>query len=148
MPGTTEVGRRSVGIHGDADRLGPILGADTGRHTKPFVGVDADRERGTILVGIHLTLRSELELVGALVGERQTNPSAGFPDHEVDHFRRDELRPADQIALILAIFVIGDDYELTRSDVGNRLVDRSELHNPQCSNEKSVREFSAEASLR
>ena len=51
------------------------------------------------------------ELVHALAGERETDHPLRL-QHEVDQRGRHELRSADQIALVLAILVIGDDDEL------------------------------------
>ena len=108
VAGPPKIGRHGFRIDGDADRLGAILRADTGGHSETLVGVDADRERGSILVGVYFALLRELELIGPLARKRQANPPAGLADHEVDHLGRDQLRRANQIAFVLAIFIVGE----------------------------------------
>ena len=44
------------------------------------------------------------------------------------HLGGDELRGADEIAFVLAILVVGDDDELARANVGDRLFDGAEWH--------------------
>ena len=118
VSGTTEISRYSLGIDCDANGFGAILGAHTSGNAKALVCIDANGESGAVLVGVDFALLSELELVGAFSRERKTNPPACFADHEVDHLRRDQLRRADEIALVLAILIVSDDYELARFDVG------------------------------
>gem|GEM_PF-2445149 len=69
-------------------------------------------------------------MIGALTGEREAYPSARFTDHEVDKLGRDELRRTDEVAFVLAILVVRDNDKLAGLDVGNGLLDCSELHNP------------------
>src|SRR5258706_6349394 len=128
MTRATQSGGNRFGIDGNPDRLCAILGAHSGRDAESLIGVDADGKGGTIFLGVDFTLLSELQLVGALSRERETYPSARFADHEIDHLGRDQLRRANQIAFVLAILIVGDDYQLTGLDVGYCLVDSSELH--------------------
>jgi hypothetical protein len=125
---TTEIRGDSFGIDGNADRLGPILRAHTGRDAEALIGINADGEGGTIFLGIDFTLLSELQLVGALSREREAYPSTGFADHEVDHLRRDQLCRANQVALVLAILIVCDDDQFTGLDIGYCLFDSSKLH--------------------
>src|SRR3954469_14601177 len=106
MTWATEVRRCRARIDSNANGLGAILRANAGSYSKAFVSIDADCESGPILFCIDVALRSEVELVGAFVGQRKTDPTARLSDHEVDHLRRDELCRADQIAFVLAILVI------------------------------------------
>src|SRR5207249_4240603 len=117
-----EVGRRGLRIDGDANRLRPIAGADAGRHAEPWRGVDAHRVRRPIFVRVRLGHRGEVELLDALAGEGEADHTAGVLDHEVDHLGRDQLRRADQVALVLTIFVVGDDDQFAGSDIVDGLV--------------------------
>ena len=128
MAWASQVRRNCIGIDGDADRSGAVLGTDASRDAETLVGIDADGERRPVFVGVHFALRSQLELVSTLAGKGETNPAAGFADHEVDHLRRDELGGANKVALVLAILVVGDDDQLARFYVGDCLVDGSKLH--------------------
>ena len=123
-----QIGGNSFGIDGNPDRLCAILGAHSRRDAESLIGINADGESGTIFLGVDFTLLSELQLVGALSRERETYPPARFADHEVDHLGGDQLRRANQVALILAILIVRDDDQLTGLDVGNSLLDSSELH--------------------
>jgi hypothetical protein len=125
---TAEVRWDRLGIDCDPDRLRAVLGAYSGRNAEALIGINADSEGGSIFVGVDFTLLSELQLVGALSSQRETYPSARFADHEVDHFGRDQLRRANEIALVLAIFIVCDDDQLAGLDIGYCLFDSSELH--------------------
>ena len=131
MSGTAQISRHRVLVDGDLNRLGAVLCADAGGDAEFRCGIDADGKRGALLFRVLFSLLRQAELVGALAGERETDPSARLTDHEVDHLRRDELRGADEIALVLAILVVGDDDKLAGLDVGNCLLDRSKTHMSQ-----------------
>jgi hypothetical protein len=118
VSGAAKVGWYGLGINSDANRLGAVLSADSGSDAEALVSIDADGERSSVFVGVVFGLLSELELVGAFAGERETDPSARLPDHEVDQLGRDELRRANQIAFVLAILIVGYDYHLAGLDVG------------------------------
>src|SRR5450756_80642 len=125
---TAQIARNGVGIDSDPDGFGAILCAHSRGDTKALVRIDADGESRAVLVGIDFALLSELELVGTFPRKRETNPPARLTDHEVDHFRPDQLRRADEIAFVLAILIVGDDDQLASLDVGYRLLDCSEIH--------------------
>ncbi len=137
VAGPTEIGRNSLGIDRDTNGLGAILSAHPRRYTKALIRIDTDRECSTVLVGIDLALLSELEMIGAFSRKRETNPPARLTDHEVDHLGRDELRRANEIAFVLAILVVGDDYQLAGLDVGYCLFDSSELHDSSSARAKN-----------
>jgi len=118
VAGPTEIGRNSLGIDRDTNGFGAILSAHPSGYPEVLVRIDADRECSTVLVSVDLALLSELELIGAFPRKRETNPPTRLADHEVDHLGRDELRRADEIAFVLAILIVGDDYQLAGLDVG------------------------------
>jgi len=125
---SAQVSRNRLRINGDTDCLGSVLCAHSGGDAKALVGIDADSERGAVFVGILFGLLSQLELVGALSGQREADPSTRLADHEVDHLGRDKLRRANEIAFVLAILIIRNDDQLARLDVGDGLLDCSESH--------------------
>ena len=53
--------------------------------------------------------RLEPELVGALLGQREADQAAAVAGHEVDRVGRRHLRRDDEVALILAVFVVDED---------------------------------------
>jgi len=124
----SEICWNSRSVHGDSDRLRPILCADSRRHSKTRSRIDAHRKSGALLFSILLALLRKLKLVGALAGQGEADPSAGLLDHEVYELRRYELGGTNQITFVLAVFVIRDDDELAGLDVGDCLLDSSELH--------------------
>jgi len=123
-----QVGRHRLRVHGDLNGSGAVLRTHTCSDAETLVGIDGHRERGPKLLGVGLALLRKIKLVGPLACEREADPAARLTDHEVDELGRDELRGADQIAFVLAILVVRDDDELARLDVGNRLLDCSEIH--------------------
>src|SRR5450756_46272 len=125
---TAQIGGNRLGIDSDTDCFGAILRAHSRGNAKALVRIDADGESGAVLVGVGFALLSEIELVGTFPRKRETNPPACLTDHEVDHFRRDQLRRTDEIAFVLAILIVGDDDQLASLDVGYCLLDCSELH--------------------
>src|SRR5262249_11154877 len=115
-------------IHRDANRPGAILGADPRRHAEARRRVDRGRVRGVVLVDPVLGHERQTERVDAIARQGKADHPARLLDHEVDHFGRDQLRRANEIAFVLAIFVVGDDDELAVPDRLDRLLYRSESH--------------------
>ena len=69
----------------------------------------------------------QTELLGALVRDRHTNQTAPVRRHEIDRFRRHFLRRHHQVALVLAIGVVGHDHNAPLGDVAHHIVNRVEL---------------------
>src|SRR5262249_5244144 len=69
-----------------------------------------------------------MEIVAAFFGERQTDQAAGVARHEVDDFRRDLLRRANNIAFVLAILVVNDDDHAAVANVRYGLVNSRKSH--------------------
>jgi hypothetical protein len=57
-------------------------------------------------------LHWDAQLVQALAGHRHADQAAGVRGHEVDRVGRGELSGDDEVAFVLAPFVVGDDNEL------------------------------------
>ena len=66
----------------------------------------------------------KLELVAAVFGQRQTDQAAAVDRHEIDDLRRHLLGRTDEIALILAVFVIDDDDHPAVANILDGLFDR------------------------
>ena len=54
-------------------------------------------------------LRAQMKFVATFLGQRQTNEAAGMARHEVDGLRRNFLGRANDVAFVLAVFIIDDD---------------------------------------
>ena len=123
---TAQIGRDRGGIDGHVNGGGAIGGRDAGGDAEPPLGIDADGERGGQLLGVPLGHLRQAELVAALTGERQTDQPPPVQGHEIDHLGRGQLRGTDEIALVLAILVVGHDDDLAVSQVVDGLLDGAE----------------------
>ena len=78
------------------------------------------------LLGVPLGHLRQAELVAALAGERQADQAAAVQRHEVDHLGRGQLGRADEVALVLAVLVVGHDDDLAVAQVVDGLLDGAE----------------------
>ena len=124
--------RRSDGhrgrIDGHVDRGGAVARRDAGADAEAPLGINAHREGGGLLFGVPVGHLRQAELIAPLAGERKADQPAPMQGHEVDGLGRDELRRANQVALVLAVLVIGDDDQLAVLEIVNRLLDGPENH--------------------
>jgi hypothetical protein len=64
----------------------------------------------------------ELQLVATLFGKRQTDQPAAMDRHEADDLGRYELGRANEVTLVLAVFVIDNNDHPAVPDLFNCLV--------------------------
>ena len=69
-----------------------------------------------------------MQLVATFFGQRQTDQAAGMTGHEVDDLWSDFLGRADEIAFVLAVFVVNDDDHAAVADVGDGFVNSRNRH--------------------
>ena len=119
VTGTTEILWPRLRIDSDENGRGAISSGDSGRDAA--TGVDGNGEGCAEIRGVVCDLRGQVELVTTFFGERQADQTTGMPGHEVDDLGSDLLGGADQIAFVLAIFVVNDDDHAAVADVGNGL---------------------------
>ena len=105
---------------------GPVAGGDPRRDAEAALGVDAHRERGGQLFAVPVGHLGQAELVAPLAGEREADETPPVQRHEVDRLGRDQLRRADEVALVLAVLVVGHDDDLAVAQVLNSLLDGAE----------------------
>src|ERR1700686_3514950 len=91
-------------------------------------GIDAHAERSTKPAGVSLHHRGDAELVEAPSNHRHANEAGTVTRHEADVLGSHQLRGNDEVALVLAVFVVDDDDELARIEISDRLRDRSQAH--------------------
>ena len=115
MSGFGQIAGHALGAGQDLDRLGAIAGADA--RADAVRGVDRHGEIGAMQFAVvrHHALQSEL--AGPRLGERDTNKTASVLGHEIDRLGRDLGCGHDQIALVLALGVVGHDNHFTRADI-------------------------------
>ncbi len=104
--------------------MGAVSRADAGGDA--FGGIDGDGEIGTEGLTILRDHALEVEVFGDVESDGHTEHAAAFAHHKGDDFRGDELCGAHQVALVFAIFVIGDNHHFTSADIGNDIVDTVE----------------------
>ena len=126
VPGTVErlgadrrVGERPQGC-------GAVRGRDAGRG--PLGEVDGDGERRAVRLGVLVGAdhRGEVEVVAPLAGQPDADDAGGVTDEERDRLGRGRVGGHDQVALVLAVLVVGDDDDLAAGDRRDRVLDRVE----------------------
>ena len=60
---------------------------------------------------------NEVQFGTTLLGHGRTQHAAAVLEHEVDLLRRDEFRRRNEVAFVLAVFVIHDYHELAGAKV-------------------------------
>ncbi len=126
MAGLGEIDRFGGRLHGGANGVGAIVGGNAGGH--PLGGLDADREIGPHRRSVVADHRCQRQLRAALAGKRQTDQAARVGDHEVDVGRPHQLSGHDQIALVLAVFVIDDHHHPPGTEFIEKFGDAGKSH--------------------
>src|SRR5690606_21563548 len=127
MTGTNQVVSRGGGVHRHTNGRCPVACADAGGNPEARCSIYADRERGSQRLTIVICLRKQPKALHPFGRERKAD-HAFRAKHEVHHLRRDELRRADKVALVLAVLIIGHHHETALPNVLDRLLHRAERH--------------------
>ena len=137
-PGPPEVvgDRLRVGQH--LYGLRPVVRGDPRCDSEAAVGVHGNGERGTLRVGAALGHERKLQGVRALRGHRDADESAPELGHEVHEFGGDLLGRADQVALVLPVFVVGNDHEPARGNVADRGGNGIKRHGCGCLSRQAI----------
>jgi hypothetical protein len=85
----------------------PVGRRDAGRHA--LARLDRYGEGGPQARGVLLRHQRQLQLLDALLGEREANEAARVLRHEIDDLWGRHLRRDDEITLVLAVFVVDED---------------------------------------
>ncbi len=88
---------------------------------------------------IVLRHRPQPQIVGSLLGQRQTDQSASKLRHEVDRLGSHELGRQGQVTFVLAVLVVDHDDHPPRLDLFDRLKNRSKHPLPSASLANSLR---------
>ena len=102
-----------------------IVGADSGCHSARRVYRNG--EVGPLRLAILRHHSLQTELLRPLVRNRHANQTATMRRHEIHRLRRHLLRRHHQIALVLAVRIIGHDHDASLGDVAHHIVNRVEL---------------------
>ena len=63
----------------------------------------------------------ELQALAAIARQRQADQATAMLGHEIDGLGRDEFGREDQIALVLAVFLVNEDDHAAGTKLGNDL---------------------------
>ena len=94
-----------------------VGGGDSGRD--PFASLNGLGKRRAEARRVLLGHGEETQIIGALLGKRETDESAAVAGHEVDGFGRYVLRGQGQVAFVLAILIVNNNDHPACSDFRN-----------------------------
>ena len=126
VPGRDEIIGCCVRVHQHLHGSGPIRGGDSGRHARARLDRDGERRPQRGGVGALIDHQPQAEPVEALAVHRHADQPAAVGSHEIDRLRGRELRRDRQIALVLAILVVGDDQRFAVGERLDRFLDGTE----------------------
>ncbi len=110
------------GLHGTR----AVGSGNAGGHA--FSGFDGNSELGAETRTVARRHQRQFQGFATLAGHRHADEATGITRHEVDVLGLDALGGHDQIAFVLAIFVIHEDDHLALADVFNQFFDAIERH--------------------
>ena len=133
VPGGAGRTARCAGLMRHVDGRRAVGGRDAGGDAEAPVRVDADGEGGAAAprCSARSSAAGRAGRSARAVSARQISPRP-CSGHEVDHLGRDELGRADEVALVLAVLVIGHDDDLAVAQVLDRLLDACRIMLPSC----------------
>ena len=88
------------------------------------VGLCRVRGSGAPAGGVGRGLGREIEAFAVGLGEADAHVAPRDGEHEGDRFGRDMLDGEDEVALVLAVLVVGEDDHAARAQFGEDLVHR------------------------
>src|SRR5574337_386133 len=86
-------------------------------------GIDGHAEGGLVGGGVVRDHRRDAELIQPLADDGHTDQPSPLRGHEVDRLRRHLLRGHREVALVLPIVVVDDEYHLAVAQVSYRFFD-------------------------
>ncbi len=105
-----EVARAHVAVGERAHGVGALLGRNAGSHA--VLHVDRNGEGGAERRVVDRHHRGKVKAASVVGGERRTDNAAAVPDDEGHFFGRAQRGCDDEVALVLAIVVVGDNDDL------------------------------------
>lgn len=121
VTGLDEVLWEGPGIGKEFDGVSAVGGTDAG--SDAFSGVYSHGKVGAESLAVLRDHAFEMELAGDVEGNGHAEHASAFSDHEVNHLGGDFFRRTNEVALVFAIFVIGDDNHFSGSNVRDDGVD-------------------------
>ena len=109
MAGANEVVGAELGVDHHADAGGAFLGGDAGGEAVAGMAIDGDGEGGAADGGVDGGLGCEVEAVAIGLGHAEAHIAAGDGEEEGDGLGGGEGGGEDEVALVLARLVVGED---------------------------------------
>jgi hypothetical protein len=94
----------------------------------PVCRLDRHGEGGAVRRLVVAHHQRQVELAAALLGQRQADQSAAPLGHEVDRFGRAVLGGNDEVAFVLAVFLVDQDHHAAGTHVGDDIENRADAH--------------------
>ncbi len=126
MSGTAEIGSHRLGIGKRTQCHRAVMSRDSG--STPGKQIDGNGERSSEHRGVVLNLMGKPELLTTRYCQRSAKLAASIGDHEIDMFRRNLLCGHDQVALVLAVFIINHNNETSGTEFFYSLLDSVEAN--------------------
>jgi hypothetical protein len=111
VPRPAKVSTDCIGVGQSIDSFGAILGGDSGTNSMAFK-VYTHSKCGLVGVCIALNHGMKVELVAALVHERDADEASCVRRHEIYGFGAYSLCQGHEVALVFAVFVVNDNDHL------------------------------------
>ncbi|MNT34167.1 hypothetical protein D3C72_1701280 [compost metagenome] len=124
VAGLHQVGGHGVACHGGLHGAGAVGGRDAGGHA--FGRLDGDGEGGGMLGAVALDHRRQLQPLAHLAREREADQAARVAGHEVDGFGGDVVGGDDDVAFVLAVFLVHEDDHAASGQLGHDVFDRGD----------------------
>ena len=126
MPWLRQVERLRIRFHCDLNRARAIVRRNT--RSDALRCFNRNSEVGVVLRGVVAHHWSQAKLACALLGQGETDQAACFAHHKVDVFRPHHRSGHDQIAFVLAIFVVEDHHHAPGANVVENFRNAIERH--------------------
>ena len=126
VAGTGEVFGAGRGVEDGLHRGAAVGGGDAGG--RAVAGVDRDRERGALRLGVVGHHQRDPQLVEPAALDRHADHAARVADHERHGLGRHLLGRDDEVALVLTVGVVDHDHDLAACDGVDGLLDLCERH--------------------
>ncbi|MCY1435457.1 hypothetical protein D9M71_515540 [compost metagenome] len=126
VAGADDIGSNGVFRRGSLHGTRAVGGGDAGGDA--FGGLDGDGELGAEAGAVALHHQRQAETLAALAVHRHADQATGVLGHEVDVFGAHGLGGHDQVAFVLAVFVIHQDDHLALTNVLEQFFDAVECH--------------------
>ena len=130
VAGLDDVGRLGVLGRRRLYRARAVVRRDAGGHS--LGRLYREREGGAVRAAVVPDHQRQIQLAAARFGECEADQAAAVLGHEVDGLWRDMLGGDDEVAFVLAVFLVYEYDHATGADVGDDFLDGADAHGWEC----------------